>query len=252
MPERSNEGEANFVLSLLDEEIGREILTACTPVKLALGEKLVSAGMRIERVFFPSSGIASIVVVSKSGRRTEAGIVGKEGFVPAGVLAGAETSFTEVVVQAPGRALALDLQSFHALSARHRIFSDILMCALHVSRTQVECTAAANATCTVSQRLARWLLMCHDRVKGDQLQLTHDFLSMMLAVRRPSVTDALHILESQRFIRSERAKITVRNREALEVYARDLYGLPEAESMRVFARFLDETKSQTSDVSPSV
>jgi len=157
--------------------------------------------------------------------------------VLAGFLAGAETSFTEVVVQAPGKALAIDMRSFRALIAKHRIFSEIMICALNVSRTQVECTAAANATCTVSQRLARWLLMCQDRVKGDQLQLTHDFLSMMLAVRRPSVTDALHVLESQRFIRSERAKITVSNREALEVYARDLYGLAESESTRVFARF---------------
>ncbi|WP_332304431.1 Crp/Fnr family transcriptional regulator [Rhizobium sp. GR12] len=238
MPERSEgPGEANFLLSLLDEDIRREVLAACMPVKLALGNKLVSAGTPIEHALFLSSGIASIVVISTSGRKTEAGIVGNEGFVPAGVLAGAETSFNEIVVQAPGKALAIDMRSFRALIAKHRIFSEIMICALHVSRTQVECTAAANATCTVSQRLARWLLMCQDRVKGDQLQLTHDFLSMMLAVRRPSVTDALHVLESQRFIRSERAKITVRNREALEVYARDLYGLAESESTRVFARF---------------
>jgi hypothetical protein len=101
MPERSEgPGEANFLLSLLDEDIRREVLAACMPVKLALGNKLVFVGTPIEHALFLSSGIASIVVVSTSGRKTEAGIVGNEGFVPAGVLAGAETSFTEIVVQA--------------------------------------------------------------------------------------------------------------------------------------------------------
>jgi DNA-binding FadR family transcriptional regulator len=80
--------------------------------------------------------------------------------------------------------------------------------------------------------------MCHDRLEGNQLRLTHDFLSTMLAVRRASVTDALHVLESHGFIRSERGKITIRNRETLENYAGDLYGMPEEENNRVLARFL--------------
>lgn len=236
-------GEANFLLSLLDEDIRQEVLSACTPTKLTLGDTLVSAGGPIKRVFFLSSGIASVVLVSRSGRKTEAGIIGKEGFVPAGAVAGAKTSVTEIIVQAPGEALAIDIQPFTALLAKYRVFSEIMTCALHVSRTQVECTASSNATQTVNQRLARWLLMCDDRVNGD-LQLTHDFLSMMLAVRRPSVTDALHVLESRGFIRSERAKITVRNREALTLYAQDLYGLPEDEGARAFARFLPIDKAE--------
>ncbi|MCZ7486150.1 Crp/Fnr family transcriptional regulator [Rhizobium rhizogenes] len=231
-------GEANFLLALLDDDIRRQVLRAAVPVKLELGDKLVSAGSPIERVFFMYSGIASVVVVSKSGRKTEAGVVGKEGFVPAGALVGAKRSLTEVVVQAPGEALSIDIQSFQALLAKYRIFSDILISALHVARAQVEYTASSNAIQPVTERLARWLLLCHDRVEGNQLQLTHDFLSTMLAVRRASVTDALHVLESQGSIRSERGKVIIRNRETLETYARDFYGMPEEESDRVFARFV--------------
>lgn len=228
----------NFLLSLLEDDIRRDVVGAGTPVNLALGDIMVSAGAPIERVFFLSSGIASVVVVSRSGRKTEAGVVGKEGFVPAGALVGAKTSLTEIVVQAPGEALCIDIRSFGALLSKYRVFSDILTCALHVSRAQVECTASSNAIQPVTERLARWLLLCHDRVQGNQLQLTHDFLSTMLAVRRASVTEALHVLESHGSIRSERGKITVKNREMLETYARDLYGMPEEESTRVFARFL--------------
>ncbi|UXT20532.1 Crp/Fnr family transcriptional regulator [Agrobacterium tumefaciens] len=237
-------GEANFLLSLLPDDVRREVTGVCKPIKLALGDVLISAGAPIEHVFFLSSGIASVVVVTKSERKTEAGLVGKEGFVPTGAVAGAETNLTEIVVQAPGEALFMDMRSFEALLAKYRVFSDILVCALHISRTQVEYTASSNATQSVTERLARWLLMCHDRVEGNHLPLTHDFLSTMLAVRRASVTDALHVLESHGFIRSERGRITIRNREMLETYARDLYGMPEEESNRMFARFLPDFRPE--------
>lgn len=164
MLERSNgREETGFLLSLLDAEIRSEVLKASTSLTLSLGDKLFSAGQRIDRVLFLASGIASIVVVSRSGRKTESGIVGHEGFIPTGALAGAEENLTEIVVQAPGKAVAMDMEVFRSLMAKHQIFSDIVICASHVARTQVECTAAANATGTVSQRLARWLLMSRPR-----------------------------------------------------------------------------------------
>ena len=237
-------GEANFLLSLLPDDVRREVTGVCKPIKLALGDVLISAGAPIKHVFFLSSGIASVVVVTKSERKTEAGLVGREGFVPTGAVAGAETNLTEIVVQAPGEALFMDMRTFEALLAKYRVFSDILVCALHISRTQVEYTASSNATQSVTERLARWLLMCHDRVEGNHLPLTHDFLSTMLAVRRASVTDALHVLERHGFIRSERGRITIRNREMLGTYARDLYGMPEEESNRIFARFLPDFRPE--------
>ena len=238
-------GEANILLSHLPDDVRVEVGDACRPIKLALGDMLIPAGGAIEGVFFLLSGIASVVVVTKSGRKTEAGVVGKEGFVPAGAVAGAETNLTEIVMQAPGEALFMDIRSFDALISKYRVFFDILVCALHVSRTQIQFTASSNATQSVTERLARWLLMCHDRVESNQLQLTHEFLSTMLAVRRASVTDALHVLESLGFIRSERGRITIKNREMLETYAGDLYGVPEEENNRMLARFMRKNSSDS-------
>jgi CRP-like cAMP-binding protein len=94
-------------------------------------------------------------------------------------------------------------------------------------------TVLANAHYPVDERLARWLLMCHDRWDGDVLPLTHEFMAVMLAVRRPSVTTALHVLEGNRFIRAERGCVTIRDRSALEEFAGDSYGPPEREYERL-------------------
>jgi CRP-like cAMP-binding protein len=98
---------------------------------------------------------------------------------------------------------------------------------------QTSFTALSNAVHNVEERSARWILMAHDRTDGDQIALTHDFLSIMLAVRRPSVTTALHALEGRHFIVSERALITIRDRAALESIAGDAYGTPEREYVRL-------------------
>jgi CRP-like cAMP-binding protein len=99
---------------------------------------------------------------------------------------------------------------------------------------QTSGAAFSNAEHTVEMRLARWLLMCHDRVDGDEFKLTHDFISMMLGVRRAGVTTALHVLEGHHLIRARRGSITVVDRDALMTLADDAYGLPEAEYERLF------------------
>ena len=98
---------------------------------------------------------------------------------------------------------------------------------------QTAYTALSNATHRVDERLARWILMVHDRTVGNRLLLTHDFLAAVLNVRRPSVTTALHILEGRRFITAERGQVTIRDRAALEAFAGDAYGVPEREFARL-------------------
>ena len=94
-------------------------------------------------------------------------------------------------------------------------------------------TALANGRATIVQRLARWLLMCHDRIGNPQLRLTHEFLSLMLGTRRSGVTTALHILEGEGLIRSDRGSCTIKDRAGLEARARGIYGVPEAEYRRL-------------------
>ncbi|MBB6181903.1 Crp/Fnr family transcriptional regulator [Pseudorhizobium flavum] len=105
----------------------------------------------------------------------------------------------------------------------------------HVFMLQLAATALADAKYPVEQRLARWLLMAHDRL-GHELPLTHDFFALMLGVRRPSVTEALHILEERQCVRAERSLVVVRNRAKLEELAGDAYGVPEGEYRRLLLR----------------
>jgi CRP-like cAMP-binding protein len=106
----------------------------------------------------------------------------------------------------------------------------------HVFMVQVAATALADGRYSIEQRLARWLLMCHDR-NGDDLALTHEFLALMLGVRRPGVTESLHILEGERMIKAQRGLITILDRQKLEARAGDSYGTPEAEYERLIGPF---------------
>jgi hypothetical protein len=129
----------------------------------------------------------------------------------------------------------------------HRISSEALREAMDVSPTlrlfllrfvlsqqvQTEHTALANAQAQLEERLCRWLLMCHDRVDGDVLELTHEFISTMLGVRRAGVTLAIHMLEGRGLIQAERGRIRVADREGLEAGAGGIYGKPEAEFERL-------------------
>ena len=114
----------------------------------------------------------------------------------------------------------------------------------HVFMMQAAGTAYANAHFTVEQRLARWLLMMHDRADGDDLEITHEFLAMMLCVRRPGVTVATHVLEGNGLIRAKRGRITVLDRAKLIELAADSYGLAEAEYDRLFAPKIEKADLQ--------
>jgi CRP-like cAMP-binding protein len=100
---------------------------------------------------------------------------------------------------------------------------------VQVLMIQTAQSALANGRYTIQERLARWLLMCHDRLDGDDLPLTHEFLSLMLGVRRSGVTEALHVLEGVKIVRTSRGRIHILDREKLEEIAGDCYGLSEAE-----------------------
>jgi CRP-like cAMP-binding protein len=109
----------------------------------------------------------------------------------------------------------------------------VLMRYVQAFMVQTAHTAIANARGTLTERLTRWLLMAHDRVPADKLALTHEFLSLMLAVRRPGVTEALQSLEDRNLIACGWREITVLNRKGLEKLAGHFYGIPEAEYRRL-------------------
>jgi CRP-like cAMP-binding protein len=187
----------------------------------------------IEHIYFPDAGIGSIVAISPEGNRAEAGMFGREGFSPVLAAVGADVSPYEIVMQGAGSGHRIAYASFLEAMESSRPFARLVACYSQALAIQVSYTALSNVSHPVDERLARWLLMCHDRADGEELNLTHDYISLMLAVRRPSVTTALHVLEGNRFIRAERGRISIRNRAALEEFAHDAYGKPEQEYERL-------------------
>lgn len=216
----------NKLLSALpaaDYEVVASYLEHCD---LPKGTVLAKPGEPIEHVHFLTKGIGSVITVTGDDNRAEAGLFGSEGYVPAHAAAGLRVSPHEIVIQIEAEAYKLHFDAFVQLLDENKNFRTVVLRSLAAFTIQVSFTATSNALYDVNERLARWLLMCHDRIRND-LPLTHDFIALMLGVRRPSVTTALHILEGNGFIRSQRGLIKIRNRKGLEEFAQDAYGKPE-------------------------
>ncbi|APG93918.1 Crp/Fnr family transcriptional regulator [Sinorhizobium americanum] len=223
----------NQLLTLLPEPDYRQIAPDLDSVNVARGALLATAGDPIEHVYYLTSGIGSLVASTPEGNRAEAGIFGREGYIPTSAAMGVELSVHDVIMQIEGDAYRMEFTAFRKWMDDNRNFAKVMIRCIEAFSIQLTYTAISNAVHGVDERLARWLLMCHDRVSGDEIPLTHEFISLMLAVRRPSVTTALHVLEGNGFIRSVRGNIIIRNRQALEEFARDAYGKPEAEYQRL-------------------
>ena len=223
----------NRLLALMPAEDFQRLVPSLEPIALGKGHVIVEADALIERVYFPESGVFSIVAASPEGHEIEAGLFGRDGLGPVSAVMGSDRSPHRVFVQVKDDAFHMPLSTLVKAMDESAPLRNLLLRFAQVMNTQTAFTALSNAVHPVDERLARWLLMCHDRHTGDEIPLTHEFLSLMLAVRRPSVTTSLHVLEGNGFIRNERRYITIRNRQALEEFAGDAYGKPEAEYRRL-------------------
>ncbi len=197
------------------------------------GEIIGEADEPIPFAYFPEDAMVSIVATSPEGQKAEAGIIGREGFVHPAIVLGAGTIPFTIQIQMPGVAHRIAVADLLHVVEQSQAFHRTLLLFAQVNAVQASYSTLSNAVHHVDERLARWLLMCHDRSTSDDLQLTHEFMSIMLAVRRPSVTSSLHVLEGRGFLRSERGCVTICNRAALEEFAADAYGKPEAEYRRL-------------------
>ena len=207
-------------------------------VRLKREQVLVTPGKPIGRVFFLEGGVASIVSDLPDNGRTEVGIFGAEGMSGTAVLLGTDRSPNATFMQV-GDATALAIATDRLLAATDSspTLRAVLLRFVQVSMIQTAHSAAANAHQRIEARLARWLLMCHDRVEGDEIPLTHEFMGMMIAAQRSGVTVTLHILEGAGMIRSKRGRVIMVDRPKLEELAGDGYGLPEAEYRRLIGPF---------------
>jgi CRP-like cAMP-binding protein len=222
----------NNLLRLMPRESFEAIAPHLEYVDLPRGAELSAPNEAPMYAFFPETGIASIVARSPRGQHAEIGIFGRDGMTPTAIVLDAETDPYSIFMQVEGggHRLASD-QLKRALSDRACL--NLLTRYSQALSVQGAYTSLSNAVHHIDERLARWILMCHDRTDGDEISLTHEFLSIMLAVRRPSVTTALHLLEGRKLIYSERGVIIVRDRIGLEDFARDAYGESEREYNRL-------------------
>jgi CRP-like cAMP-binding protein len=201
--------------------------------KLNVRTTIEDRNMPIETAHFLESGLVSIVASTTQDRQVEVGIIGREGMTGLSLLLGGLQSPNVSIVQVAGTSLGINGRQLADLmdarpSLRHRL--DLFVQSFLVQMSQ---TTLANSKANIDRRLARWLLMVGDRADGERILLTHEFISIMLGVRRAAVTVALHNLEGEYLIRASRGVIAIRDREALCAFANGIYGVAEAEYERL-------------------
>lgn len=202
-------------------------------VELKVRDSLGEPDKPMPFVHFIEEGIGSIVVGPERTTGVEIGIVGREGLVGAPVVLESEQSPHTSFMQVGGSAWRVPGAALAKVMAQSASLRGLLLRYVHAFTMQISSTAYSNADFTVEERLARWILMCHDRVDGDQIAMTHEFIALMLGVRRPGVTVATHVLEGEHMIKARRGMITVLDRDKLKKTADSAYGMAEAEYERV-------------------
>ena len=188
---------------------------------------------RIDAVYFPEVGFASVVAVQSNGKQVEVGLIGREGMTGLPIVLGNHRSPHATYMQMPGRGKCIPATELRKATQTSVSLRDSLLKFVQAFGVQTTHTAICNARSRLDVRLARWLLMAQDRVGDDTLPLTHEFLSIMLGVRRPGETEALHALRKQGLIAYGRGQITVKHRKGLERAAGETYGTPEFEYRRL-------------------
>ncbi len=225
----------NRLLSMLAPADFDHLAPKLERVPMPLKAIIVAARQPILHVHFPESGIVSTVANTQEGR-IEIGLTGREGFVGVPTILGAISTPHTSLVQGEGEALRIGVPDLRAaLAARPALFRPLGLYT-HALMVQLAQTAYANVTFTIQARLARWVLMTQDRTSGDDLVLTHEFLSVMLGVRRPGVTVGTQALEAMGAIQTGRGRVTVLDRDKLKAVAGDAYQLAEDEYDRVMAQ----------------
>ena len=206
-------------------------MTIVTP---KLRDRLVEAGDEMPYVYFPLGGIMSILAVMNGGEAVEISTVGAEGFVGVSVFLGSSTSPIRVVQQAVGAAWRMSAEDFLEETMRDAALSLIVRRYTQTFFVQVSQSAACNRLHPANERMARWLLMCHDRVGADEFPITHEFLAQMLGVRRATITVIAGMLAKAGIIRYQRGIVSIVNREQLEEASCECYRIINKEYARLF------------------
>lgn len=207
----------NRLLQRLPADELRRLRPYLARVRLAGGDILHRAGDLVEQAYFVEQGYVSMAAEAGGAGRVEVGLVGREGVVGSSVLLAADLpSSLQAVVQMPGTAYCIRADILHATLEHAPALRRAMRQALEILVAQLAQIAACNSRHTLPERLARWLLMAHDRVDGDELPLTQELLAVMLAVRRPGITIAISTLQAGKLLQHSRGRIAICDRPGLE------------------------------------
>jgi CRP-like cAMP-binding protein len=229
MQQKTSASIKNRILSRLSAADMALLKRDLEPVELPLRYVLEEANKPIKHSYFIEYGLASIVAAN-GHKRLEVGLIGCEGMTGLPIVLGNDRSPHQTFMQVPGNGRRIAGDKLREAIAQSRSLERPLLSFAHAFMNQTANTALSNGTATLEERLARWLLMANDRLRGDEVPLTHEFLSLMLGVRRAGVTVALHYLEQRAIIRLARKQIVITDRKGLEAAANGTYHKPEKQA----------------------
>jgi CRP-like cAMP-binding protein len=214
---------ANRLVAGLPSKDRVRLLANCEPVDLRFGDILHEADRPIEHVYFPSIGFISLVAAIKGHPPLEMGLIGSEGMLGATLTLGVRSAPMRAVVQGAGAALRLTGMQFLQECRESPALLRTLDRYQYVLTAQLTQSSACTHFHAIEPRLARWLLMTHDRAHADHFHLTHEYLANMLGVRRSGVSIAAGALQMRRLIRYSRGDISVLDRKGLEAASCECY-----------------------------
>jgi CRP-like cAMP-binding protein len=206
-----------------------------TSVALETRDSFEEPNKPIKHIYFMETGFASVVGRGDDGKEIEVGLIGCEGMTGLAVVMGNHQAPHHVYVQARGQAQRIGAAQFRKALGASETLRALLLRFVQTFMVQTAHTAIANGRASIEERLARWVLMARDRIEGDELPLTHEFLSLMLGVRRAGVTVAVKALEKRGLLYAGHGRLRVLNRKGLEEVAGGYYGVPEAELRRLMS-----------------
>lgn len=223
----------NWLLDALPDKDYERLANSLNPVSFSLGEVIYESGGRMENVYFPTTSHVSLLYTMINGSTAEMGLVGNEGVVGIALFMGGETTPNRAVIQGSGKGLRLSVTAMQEEFTRGGEFQQLLLRYTMALITQISQTAVCNRLHSVEKRLCRWLLMTHDRVNSDELQMTQEFISNMLGVRREGVTHAAGNLQQRGLISYGRGHINIVDRAGLEKHVCECYEVVKEEHNRL-------------------
>jgi len=214
---------SNRILSRLSRQEFALLEPHLEAVDLPVRKTLEARRKRIDQVYFIESGFASVVANGTNKPSIEVGIIGREGMTGLAIVMGHDRAQHDTYIQVAGHGLRISAAKLREADERSMILHRAMLRYAHAFLLQTTTTALANGRSKIEERAARWLLMADDRIDGDDLPLTHEFLGLMLGTHRPGVTIALQALEKAGLIATRRSHITIIDRKGLEKSSNGTY-----------------------------